>query len=101
MNRRVLLWLIAIALLATVGCRPRHPPHTPQPLNMMGATSGFAVVNERQGSPMRCDFTARTGNRGQTKGSTEIRCRLIALAAGLAIPLCCWHRPEWWVTIGL
>jgi hypothetical protein len=40
MNRRVLLWLIAIALLATVGCRPRHPPHTPQPLNMMGATSG-------------------------------------------------------------
>lgn len=38
MNRRVLLWLIAIALLATVGCRPRHPPHTPQPLNMTGAT---------------------------------------------------------------
>lgn len=46
MNRRVSLWLIAIALLATVGCRPRHPPHTPQPLNMMGATSGSALVNE-------------------------------------------------------
>jgi hypothetical protein len=42
MNHRVLLWLIAIALLATVGCRPRHPPHTPQPpLVMMGASSGL------------------------------------------------------------
>jgi hypothetical protein len=46
MNRRVLLWLMAIALLATVGCRPRHPPHTPQPLNMMDATSGSTSVNE-------------------------------------------------------
>lgn len=36
MNRRVLLWLTAIVLLTTVGCRPRHPPHTPQPLGMLG-----------------------------------------------------------------
>ena len=35
MNRRVLLWLIAIILLTTVGCLPRHPPHTPQPLGML------------------------------------------------------------------
>jgi hypothetical protein len=41
MNRRVLLWLIAIVLLATVGCRPRHPPHTPQPLNMTGVDERF------------------------------------------------------------
>jgi hypothetical protein len=47
MNHRVLLWLIAIALLATVGCRPRHPPHTPQPLNMKDALSGSASVNEK------------------------------------------------------
>lgn len=31
MNRHLLLCLVAIALLATVGCPPRHPPHTPQP----------------------------------------------------------------------
>ena len=31
MNRHLLLCLIAIALLVTVGCPPRHPPHTPQP----------------------------------------------------------------------
>jgi len=46
MNRHVLVWLIAVALLATVGCRPRHPPHTPQPLSLPGATGGAAVVNE-------------------------------------------------------
>jgi len=34
MNRHLLLWLIAIALLTTVSCRPRHPPHTPQPFGM-------------------------------------------------------------------
>ncbi len=34
MNRHLLLWLTAIALLATAGCFPRHPPHTPQPFGM-------------------------------------------------------------------
>jgi hypothetical protein len=38
MSRHLLLWLIAIALLATVSCRPRHPPHTPQPFGMQGVT---------------------------------------------------------------
>ena len=37
MNHRALVWLIAIVLLITVGCIPRHPPHTPQPLGMKGA----------------------------------------------------------------
>ncbi|HEX6532922.1 MAG TPA: hypothetical protein VF019_09865 [Nitrospira sp.] len=37
MNHRALLWLIAIVLLITVGCIPRHPPHTPQPLGMKDA----------------------------------------------------------------
>ena len=54
MNRRVLLWLIAIALLTAVGCRPRHPPHTPQPLNMTGATSGFALINAA--TPAQCPY---------------------------------------------
>jgi len=38
MNRQLLLWLMAIALLATVGCHPRHPPHTPQPFGMEEVT---------------------------------------------------------------
>jgi hypothetical protein len=37
-NIRALLWLIASVLLRTVGCFPRHPPHTPQPLGMTCAT---------------------------------------------------------------
>ena len=48
MNRRVLLWLTAIVFLTTVGCRPRHPPHTPQPLGMLGikyATCSSVLVN--------------------------------------------------------
>jgi hypothetical protein len=44
MNHRALLWLIAIVLLITVGCLPRHPPHTPQPLGMKDATGGSIVV---------------------------------------------------------
>ena len=34
MNHRMLLTLIVIVLPATGGCLPRHPPHTPQPLDM-------------------------------------------------------------------
>ena len=48
MNRRVLLWLITIVLLTTVGCLPRHPPHTPQPLGMLDikhATGASILVN--------------------------------------------------------
>lgn len=37
MKQRALPWLIAIVLLTTVGCFPRHPPHTPQPLGMKHA----------------------------------------------------------------
>jgi len=33
MNCRVLVCLIAIILVAVVGCRPRHPPHIPQPFS--------------------------------------------------------------------
>lgn len=44
MNRHLLLWLIAITVLATVGCRPRHPPHTPQPFGTMGETGGPVFV---------------------------------------------------------
>jgi hypothetical protein len=47
MNRHLLLWLIAITVLATVGCRPRHPPHTPQPFGMNAATGGSVSVSER------------------------------------------------------
>jgi hypothetical protein len=36
MNRRVLLWLVTITILASAGCPPRHPPHTPQPLGVLG-----------------------------------------------------------------
>ncbi len=42
MNRHLLLWLIAMVLLATTGCPPRHPPHTPQPFSMKTATVGWA-----------------------------------------------------------
>jgi hypothetical protein len=45
LNSSMLMWLIAIALLATVGCRPRHPPHTPQPLQPAALVLG--IENER------------------------------------------------------
>jgi hypothetical protein len=38
MNRHLLLWLTAIVLLATTGCPPRHPPHTPQPFGKEDVT---------------------------------------------------------------
>jgi hypothetical protein len=44
---RHLPWLIAIVLLATAGCPPRHPPHTPQPFSMKGANGGSVSVGER------------------------------------------------------
>ena len=31
----VLLWLVAIFVFTTAGCRPQHPPHTPQPLSTL------------------------------------------------------------------
>lgn len=34
MNRHVLVCLIAITLVAVIGCRPRHPPHIPQPFSV-------------------------------------------------------------------
>jgi len=43
---RHLPWLIAIVLLTTAGCPPRHPPHTPQPFGMNKANDG-PVVNQR------------------------------------------------------
>jgi hypothetical protein len=43
MNRHLLLWLIAIALLATVGCPPRHPPHTPQPFGTEEVTGSSSL----------------------------------------------------------
>ena len=39
MKHRALPWLIAIVLLTTLGCPPRHPPHTPQPLGMKDAAA--------------------------------------------------------------
>lgn len=33
MNRHLLLCVGVVVLLTTVGCRPRHPPHTPQPFS--------------------------------------------------------------------
>ena len=38
MNRPALMGLIALVLLTIVGCFPRHPPHTPQPLGVKGET---------------------------------------------------------------
>ena len=46
MNRFLLMWLMAIALLATVGCFPRHPPHTPQPFGMEHTTGSPVFLNE-------------------------------------------------------
>ncbi len=43
MNRHLLLCLIAIALLATVGCPPRHPPHTPQPFGTEEVTGSSSL----------------------------------------------------------
>lgn len=42
MNRHLLLWLIAMVLLATTGCPPRHPPHTPQPFGKKHTSSGLS-----------------------------------------------------------
>lgn len=46
MNRHLLMWLMTIAVLATVGCFPRHPPHTPQPFDAeeLTRTLSLAVV---------------------------------------------------------
>ena len=44
MNRHLLLWLVAIVLLATIGCPPRHPPHTPQPFSIKGEVSTLVVI---------------------------------------------------------
>lgn len=45
MNRHLLLSLIAIVLLATTGCPPRHPPHTPQPFGMQGELAGSVILD--------------------------------------------------------
>ncbi len=49
MNRRLLLWLIALVLLATTGCPPHYPPHTPKPFDMEDVTgsSSLSVVPPR------------------------------------------------------
>ena len=47
MNRRMLVWVIATMLLTAVGCPPRHPPHTPQPLRMVGL-KGATIVTIHQ-----------------------------------------------------
>jgi len=37
MGRRVLLLsIIILSMLLSVGCPPRHPPHTPQPFGVKG-----------------------------------------------------------------
>ena len=54
MHRHVLLWLMVIALIATTGCPPRHPPHTPQPFGMANLGDGLtnvAGLSPRLGSP--------------------------------------------------
>ena len=43
-NRHVLLWPMAIALLVTTGCPPRHPPHTPQPFGTANLGDGLTNV---------------------------------------------------------
>lgn len=53
MNRRALLWPIAIVLLATVGCSPRHPPHTPKPFGMNAATGGPVLSINAEDADMR------------------------------------------------
>ncbi len=40
MNHYLLLWMLAIVLLTTAGCPPRHPPHFPQPFGVQDETSG-------------------------------------------------------------
>jgi hypothetical protein len=47
MNHHLLLWLTAIVLLATTGCPPRHPPHTPQPFGMKHTSSGPVLAGLR------------------------------------------------------
>jgi len=47
MNRHLLLWLTAMVLLATTGCPPRHPPHTPQPFGMKHTSSGSVLAGLR------------------------------------------------------
>lgn len=44
MNRHLLLGLIIIVLLATAGCPPHQPPHTPQPYSMKAETSGSVFI---------------------------------------------------------
>jgi hypothetical protein len=46
MNRLVLVWLMAIVVVATVGCRPRHPPHTPQPFGTEHTAGSPVSLNE-------------------------------------------------------
>jgi len=46
MNRHLLLVLIATVVLATAGCPPRHPPHTPQPFGVKAETGGPGFVAE-------------------------------------------------------
>lgn len=41
MNRYLLLYLMAIVLLTTVGCRPRHPP---QPFGTKAEAGGPVFV---------------------------------------------------------
>ncbi len=45
-NHFLLLWLMAIVLITTTGCRPRHPPHTPQLFGMeeVISTSSLSVI---------------------------------------------------------
>lgn len=51
MNRYLLVWLMAIAILATVGCRPRHPPHTPQPFSREDHSARPILVDNYGGLP--------------------------------------------------
>lgn len=44
MSRHLLLWLIAFVVLATAGCPPRHPPHTPQPFGTKAEAGGPVFV---------------------------------------------------------
>jgi hypothetical protein len=54
MNRPALMGLIAIVLLTIVGCVPRHPPHTPQPLGVKGETVISASKSLIAFFPPRC-----------------------------------------------
>ncbi len=43
MNRLLLLWLVVMTALTTVGCFPRHPPHTPQPFGTEEMTGNLSL----------------------------------------------------------